>query len=79
MESDVPITLLTLPEAAEILDPPLTEEQLRALVQATGLRPCGFRRTGGAGRPPRTYPAGALMRLHAANAPLIHEFSRESA
>lgn len=72
-----PDASITLPEAVRWLDPPLTEEQLRAAVQDLfRLEPSGFRRTGAAGRPARTYPAGMLMRIHAAVTPLLHELGR---
>lgn len=74
-----PDLLLTLSEAAKWLDPPMTEEQLRGLVHVARLRPRGFRRSGGAGRPARTYPMAKLNLLHAAVAPLIHEFSQDDA
>jgi hypothetical protein len=69
-----PDVLLTLREAAAEMDPPMTEKQLAGLVHVVGLRPRGFRRTRSAGRPARTYPAGALYRLHASVAPLLAEF-----
>jgi hypothetical protein len=62
---------LTIPEAEEFLDPPLTRQQLRLLIRLAGLEPAAYRRTGRAGRPYPAYPALALMRLHAAVAPLI--------
>jgi hypothetical protein len=62
---------LTLAEAAQVLDPPVSERQLRAIVGALGWRPCGHRRTGQAGRPAARYDAGELMKLHAALAPWL--------
>lgn len=61
----------TLDEAAALLDPPMTAEQLRHLVQAAGLQPAGTRRTGRRGRPAPTYDSAALLRAHAAIAPLL--------
>ena len=62
---------LTIPEAAEFLEPPLTVEQWRLLIRLACLEPVGRRGTGQAGRPWPTYPAAALMRLHAAVAPVL--------
>lgn len=61
----------TLDEAAALLDPPMSVEQLRHLVQAVGLRRVGTRRTGRRGRPAPTYDSAALLRAHAAIAPLL--------
>jgi hypothetical protein len=61
----------TLEEAAQLLDPPMSVEQLRHLVQAAGLQPAGARRTGRRGRPAPTYSSTALLRAHAAIAPLL--------
>jgi hypothetical protein len=63
---------LTLAEAATILDPPLTEAQLRELVHALRWKPQAVRRTGRPGHPVAVYPADDLMRLHAALVPFIH-------
>lgn len=63
----------TLDEAAQLLDPPMTVEQLRHLVQAARLRPVGTRRTGRRGRPAPTYDSAALLRAHAGLAPLLVE------
>jgi hypothetical protein len=62
---------LTLAEASQVLDPPMTEQQLRAIVSALGWQPHGGRHTGKAGRPMATYDATRLMQLHAALAPFI--------
>lgn len=61
----------TLDEAAALLDPAMTVEQLRHLVQAAGLQPVGTRRTGRRGRPAPTYDSAVLLRAHAALAPLL--------
>lgn len=61
----------TLDEAAALLDPPMSVEQLRHLVQAVALQPVGTRRTGRRGRPAPTYDSAALLRAHAAIAPLL--------
>lgn len=63
----------TLDEAAALLDPPMSVEQLRHLVQAAALQPVGTRRTGRRGRPAPTYSTAALLRAHAALAPLLVE------
>jgi hypothetical protein len=65
---------LSIPEAAQILEPVLTTEQWRYLVRiaaAAGLRPVGRRHTGEAGRPFPTYPANVLIRLHGGVAPVL--------
>ena len=61
----------TLAEAAQILDPPMTEQQLRAIVHALGWQPDSQRYTGRAGRPTACYDATRLWQLHAAVAPFI--------
>jgi hypothetical protein len=61
----------TLAEAATVLDPPMTEQQLRAIVTALGWQPDGHRHTGRAGRPAPAYDATRLMQLHAAVTPFI--------
>lgn len=63
----------TLDEAAQLLDPVMSVEQLRHLVQAAGLQPAGTRRTGRRGRPAPTYDSAALLRAHAALVPLLVE------
>jgi hypothetical protein len=60
---------LTLAEAATLLDPPMAERQLRAIVTALAWQPAGYRRTGRAGRPAPAYDATMLLRLGAALAP----------
>jgi hypothetical protein len=62
---------LTIAEAAAVLDPPMTEDQLRAIVTALGWKPHGARHTGRAGRPTAAYDATRLMQMHAAIAPFI--------
>lgn len=62
---------LTLAEAATVLDPPVTEQQLRAIVTALGWKPDSHRHTGRAGRPAPEYDAARIMRLHAALLPFI--------
>lgn len=60
----------TLDEAAQLLDPPMTVEQVRALVVAAGIPSVGYRR-GRRGRPAKVYDAAMLVRAHAAIAPLL--------
>ncbi len=62
---------LTLAEAAQVLDPPVTEAQLRAIVRALGWQPDDWRRTGKPGRPVPAYDSADLMRLHAALTPFM--------
>jgi hypothetical protein len=66
-------TLLTftLAEAATVLDPPMTEDQLRAIIGALRIPSAGPRYTGRAGRPHPTYEAATLMQLHAALRPWL--------
>lgn len=60
----------TLDEAAALLDPPMSVEQVRALIVAAGIPSAGYRR-GRRGRPAKTYDAAMLVRAHAAIAPLL--------
>jgi hypothetical protein len=62
---------LTLQEACEVLDPPMSETQLRIIVRALAIQPTGARRSGQAGRPTATYQADELHRLHGALAPWL--------
>jgi hypothetical protein len=62
---------LTLAEAATLLDPPMTEQQLRRIVRALGWQPRTGRYTGRRGRPADAYDAVRLMELHAALAPFL--------
>lgn len=63
---------LTLAEAAALLEPPVTEYQLRHIIrQLPGITPAGVRRAGHIGRPEHTYDAGEIMRLHAALTPWL--------
>jgi len=61
----------TLAEAATVLNPPLSEHQLRMIVRALGWQPCGKRYTGKGGHPFGTYDAARLMELHAALLPFM--------
>jgi hypothetical protein len=62
---------LTLAEAAAVLDPPISERQLRAIVGALRWQPLGQRRDGRPGRPAARYDAGEILKLHAALAPWL--------
>jgi hypothetical protein len=65
---------LTLAEAAQVLDPPMTEQQLRLMVRVLGWQPCGERANGHPGRSGRqkaTYDAAEILRLHAALVPFL--------
>lgn len=62
---------LTLAEAAQVLDPPMTEQQLREIVRALRWEPEGYRHTGRAGRPAPRYDAAKIMKLHAVLVPFL--------
>ena len=69
---------LTLAEAAAVLEPPVTEYQLRHIIhQLPGITPAGARRQGRPGRPELTYRAADLMRLHAALVPWLAAPARD--
>ncbi|MEV4020185.1 hypothetical protein AB0J35_57885 [Nonomuraea angiospora] len=55
----------TIREAAEELDPPMSEERVRHLVAAFEYEPIG-QRASGRGRPVPEYDQGDLMRAHSA-------------
>jgi hypothetical protein len=61
---------LTLAEAVTVLDPPMAEKQLRAIVRALRWQPQGWRHNGH-GHPFATYSATEIMRLHAALLPFL--------
>jgi len=69
MDAMVQAVTLTLAEAAAILEPPVTERQLRAIITALGWQPSGWRHTGRAGRPAPAYDATRIMELHTALVP----------
>lgn len=56
----------TIEEAAALLDPPITPDELRALLLAARIEPSGQRRTGRRGRPSTIYDPAELMQAHAA-------------
>jgi hypothetical protein len=61
----------TLGEAAEVLDPPITEAELRAIIKALRWKPAGMRYTGRGGHPYRTWDMARIQRLHAALLPYL--------
>lgn len=66
------VVALTLAEAADVLDPPVTEQQLRAIIRALSIKPAGWRHTQpGRGHPTAAYEVADLMRLHAALYPWL--------
>ena len=71
MDAMAAAVTLTLAEAAAVLDPTMTEQQLQAIVRALGWQPDGYRHTGRAGRPAARYDAALVWQLHAALAPFI--------
>lgn len=62
---------LTLAEAAAVLEPTITEQQLRQIITALGWQPSGHRRTGRRGHPFPEYDATDLLNLHAALVPFL--------
>jgi hypothetical protein len=64
---------LTLAEASQVLDPPVTEQQLRQIVTALRWQPDGWRRTGRAGHPFPVYDVAELLELHAALVPFLRQ------
>jgi hypothetical protein len=68
----VPAVEFTLSEAASVLDPPLSEQQLRVIVRALGWAPTGWQHPGtGRSHPVACYDAARLLALHGALAPFI--------
>jgi hypothetical protein len=65
-----PVVMLSLPELAAWLDPPLPARRLALLFRALGIEPDG-QRAGKVGRPVNLYDAGKVMRLHAAVVPFL--------
>src|SRR6266496_6853003 len=62
---------LTVRELADLLDPPVTVEQVSHLIQYLKLEPCGWRRSGRRGRPAALYEARVIMEAHALLIPLM--------
>jgi hypothetical protein len=63
---------LTLRELADLLDPPVTVQQVEHMIRAVGLEPCGKRRSGRRGRPAALYEAKIVMELHAVLVPFLN-------
>ena len=61
----------TLGEAAEVLDPPVTEKQLSMIIRALGWKPAGHRYTGRGGHPHSTWDMARIQLLHAALIPFM--------
>lgn len=64
---------LTVKELADLLDPPLTPQQVIHMICLLGLKPCGYRRSGQRGRPAALYEAKKIMAVHAVIVPYIPE------
>lgn len=62
---------MTLPELATVLDPPMTEDQLRSVVLLLGIKAAGTRQTGTRGRPRPAYDVREIMQVHAVLAPFL--------
>lgn len=63
---------LTLAEAATVLEPAISEQQLRAIIRALGWQPAGWRHPGtGRAHPVATYDAAEIIRLHGALTPFM--------
>jgi hypothetical protein len=60
----------TLDEAARLLDPPVTAEQVRAMLHLAGVEPVGRRRLG-LGRFRMVYDAQRVREAHSAVSPLL--------
>lgn len=71
MDTMATAVTLTLAEAAMVLDPPVSEQQLRQIVTALGWQPHGWRPRNGRGHPWPEYDATQLIRLHAALLPFL--------
>lgn len=67
----------TVEDATALLDPPMTAEQVRALIVVAGLPPVGIRPAGRkGGRPAKTYRQADVLKAHAAVARLLAERER---
>jgi hypothetical protein len=67
----VPAVTLTLHEAAQVLNPPMTEHQLALIIRALGWKPDGYHRPGTPGHPFAAYDATRIMQLHQALLPFL--------
>src|SRR5260370_36451391 len=65
------LVAVTVADAVTMLNPPMTDRQLRDILRALTIPPCGRRWTGGMGRPSDLYDWGEITRLHAAIAPRL--------
>ncbi len=63
----------TIAEAVTILNPPMTERQLRQIIGALGWKPAGYRHDGRPGHPHPVYDSARIMGLHAALLPFMGE------
>lgn len=64
--TSLPDDLWTVERAAQELDPPMAEAEIRAMIKLYGIRPAGsVKWTREPGRPPRVYLASHLLRAHA--------------
>jgi hypothetical protein len=63
-------------ELADLLDPPVTIEQVCHLVRYIKLEPCGWRRSGRRGRPTALYDAATVMEAHTALVPFVSRAGR---
>lgn len=67
----------TVDDAAALLDPPMTVEEVRALIIVVGLPAAGTRPAGRkGGRPAKTYRQTDVLKAHAAVASLLAERER---
>lgn len=67
-----PDMLWSVADAVELLDPPMTRRQIRALITLADIRPVGTRSAGRlGGRPAYVYDAHAIQRAHRAAAPML--------
>lgn len=62
---------LTIPEACEILQPPIEPTAFQRIITALHIPPVGARHDGKPGRPWPTYPWTELERLHKALMPWL--------
>ena len=58
-------------DAVTMLNPPMTGRQLRDILRALTIPPCGRRWTGGMGRPADLYDWAEITRLHEAITPWL--------
>lgn len=65
------MTTWTAEDAAALLDPPMSVEEVRALIRLAHIPAVGQRRTGRRGRPAPAYDPALLLRAHAALAPFL--------